>query len=142
MKYLKYFENNTNNRFDLTSPAWNDDCKEYQSFLDKNFPGYKEDSKWKDQSVYVSITSDKLLSVCEFQIYPDHIWISYIYTDVKQQGLSTSMIKYIIKCYPSVNKYKCYVRKSNIPSLNMFKKLGFEIIEEHDDSFYELELNL
>ena len=145
MKLLPYSSfNKENNRFNLISQSWGDNCSEAQNLLEKNFTIYKDDNDWRDRCVYVTIhNNNELIGVCEIAIYTDHIFICYIYSAIRQQGIATSMIKYIMERYPDYNVYRCYVRKNNKSSLNMFKKLGFEIIKDEDDEeFYELELKL
>lgn len=126
--------------YKLSSPSWGISCTKFQDILRKKFEAY-DDCDWLDYSVYVSVyNGSELVGVCEFLIYIDYIFISYIYSDIKCIGVGSSMVKYIMNLYPAFSDYRCYVKKDNNASLSMFSKLGFGVIgdSENDDSFFEL----
>ena len=62
----------------------------------------------------------------------EHIWINYIYTKHKRQGIAAKLIDKIKKGYPDCN-FGCMVEYSNYASVNLFKKLGFKITSKYKD---------
>ena len=126
----------------LSSPSCDTSCTELQALLREKFEAY-DDCDWLDYSFYVSVYhGSELVGVCEFLIYIDYIFISYIYCNIKRAGVGSSMVKFIMDSYPAFRDYRCYVKKDNNASLSMFSKLGFVVIgdSENDDNFFELRI--
>lgn len=126
--------------FELKSINWNnlsnDELNLFIDFISKHFPSFIDDgdSYIKENYIYLPYYKDnKLVALCDFGLYEEnnkvYMHINYISTDIKRGGIASTMVKYILKSYPDY-PFRCYVRKTNIPSLNMFKSLGFEIVGE------------
>ena len=80
----------------LSSPSCDTSCTELQALLREKFEAY-DDCDWLDYSFYVSVYhGSELVGVCEFLIYIDYIFISYIYCNIKRAGVGSSMVKFII----------------------------------------------
>jgi len=107
------------------------DVSEFKEALDFLNDRFKTYISYHEPSIYITYhINGGLVAVCEFEIVDiNKMHISYIYSDVKRKGIASSMIKTLISSYPNY-KITAYVRKSNIPSLTMFKELGFKIIGE------------
>lgn len=143
MKHLIAFPifESHNWRVEFKSPAWNDDVEVFRSQFREVFPEY---SSW-DNNVFLAVYDNgDLIGICEFGFHQDHIWIGYIWSKYKQQGLGTFMIKKLQEHYPEPQRLQCQVRKTNLASLGMFTKLGFKKIDEKKEGgidWFILELN-
>ena len=130
MKYLckfPIFESKNEWQFEFKSNYRGDNVNQYQDILNNEFDQYTIE----DLNVFlITKYNNDIIGICEFGIYETHIWISWIWSKIKHIGIASSMIEKILEYYPNTNELKCLVRKNNIPSLNMFFKLGFKIEQE------------
>ena len=129
-------------RFKDTTEDDKIECDEAIHFLNKRFKTYDINYKYMDYEIFINYyINNELIAVCEYCIYKDDdekekIHISYVFSDIKRTGIASYLIKIIIDNYKDKN-ITAFVRESNIPSLSMFKKLGFVIKKETDKSIYE-----
>lgn len=134
-----------------------DKINEIRNYLSEKFTSWKPDEH-DDYDLYLTLEkNNKIVAACEFSFYyeeeeeedikyphlfsknhsesenievkPNYISINYIYTDMKRRGIASKIIKMIIDQYPQIKIFGCYIRESNIASINMFKKLGFKFIK-------------
>lgn len=149
-KFTEFNENLTNlnpDRIDIVCKKFKDcsqqdiiECDEAIQFLDKRFKTYDVNYKYLDYSVFINYyINNELIAVCEYCTHTDDgkkkMHISYIFSDDKRKGIASKLVQIIIDYYKDKN-ITCYVRASNIASLSMFKKLGFVIKKETDETIY------
>jgi len=117
----------------------NKELKEYLQFFSKAFDSFikniKDYKKYSDLWTYLEYrVNGRLEALCDIGYYDEssefcegeHMWINYIYTDRKRQGIAGKLVDKLKESYPDYN-FACMVRYSNYPSVNLFKKQGFKI---------------
>lgn len=66
----------------------------------------------------------------------------YINKHYQHKGLGTSLLKKFISKSEQISKpITLYVFSRNIPAINLYKKYGFKIIEEHNSRFKMIRLS-
>lgn len=112
-------------------------------FLDKNHPGYMLEEKFFNEGLYhaIELADNTIVSVCGiFSDSSEVIQIGNVSTAIeyRKKGLARRCLYEIIKTIMPMNKdIVLNVKQDNKNALNLYSKMGFEVIGEFEEVTFE-----
>ena len=131
--------------------ATEDDIREVDeiykvTFLSRTKPNYQIFLENRNCLFYVATINDKIagfiIAIVEGEV--GHILLLAVHPNFRRRGLGTALLKHTLSELKRRGVKKVYleVGTSNIPAINLYKKLGFKIKDLRFDHFMSMEGNV
>ncbi len=81
-----------------------------------------------ENSYYIGcIVNHRLVAFLNYYIYFERAEVNYIFVVSEYRGnnIATKMLKYMLEGINNLENITLEVRKSNLPAINLYKKMGF-----------------